>query len=307
MVERVRDGRLEGGTGGVGEPVLRTLHGRDQVRGPGGPADLPAGEGEGLARAGDRHRPVEHARQGGDRDVGVAVEGQVLVDLVGDHDEVVATGDVRDGGELALVEHASGRVVRAVQQDHPGAVGDDGLELVGVEAVVGCAQGHRASYAARELDRRAVAVVVGLADDHLVTRVDQPEHGRCDRLGGAGRDHDLVGRELETVVALLVPDDRLDELGGAVAGWVLVPAGPHGVVRRFDDGGRAALVGEPLTEVDRPGAYGESRHLGEDRAPDAAQPFGPPGPAWGCLLGHAVEPNSSRPTCAAGSSTTMAG
>ena len=72
VVERVRDGRLEGGAGGVGQPVLRTLHGGDQVGRPGGPADLPAGEGEGLARARDRHRPVEHARQGGDRDVRVA-------------------------------------------------------------------------------------------------------------------------------------------------------------------------------------------------------------------------------------------
>ena len=222
------------------------------------------------------------------------VEGQVLVDLVGDHDEVVAAGDVRDGVELGLVEHAPGRVVRAVQQDHPGAVGDGGLELVGVEAVVGCAQGHRASYAARELDHRAVAVVVGLADDDLVARVDQPEHGGGDRLGGAGRHHDLVGRELEPVVALLVPDDRLDELGGAVAGRVLVAAGPHRVVRRLDDRVGPLRSGNPwprLTDPVRTARADISAKivLPTPRSRSARRDL--PG---GVSLGHAAEPNPSR-------------
>jgi hypothetical protein len=38
---------------------------------------------------------------------------------------------------------------------------------------------------------------------------------------------------------------------GARAGWVLVAAGPHRVVRRLDHGSRTARVGEPLAEVDR--------------------------------------------------------
>jgi hypothetical protein len=44
--------------------------------------------------------------------------------------------------------------------------------------------------------------------------------------------------------------------------------GARGVHHRL----RAVDVGEALTEVDRPGPYGERRHLGEDRRAEAFQP-----------------------------------
>src|ERR1700730_465369 len=49
------------------------------------PADLPAGEGESLAGGGNRDRSVPHAGKPGDGHV-LAVEDEVLVDLVGDHE-----------------------------------------------------------------------------------------------------------------------------------------------------------------------------------------------------------------------------
>ena len=237
----------------------------------------------------------------------MVVVGQVLVDLVGDHDQVVAPGDLRDGRELRRVEHAPGRVVRAVEQDEAGAVGDRFGEVAGFEAIVGCAQGHRASYTARELDHRAVAVVVRLAHDDLVARVDQAEHRCGDGLGGTGGDHHVFRGEVEAVVTLLVADDRLDELGRPVAGWVLVATGLHGVVRRVHDRRRPAQVREALAEIDRPGAGGEGRHLGEDRAADAAEAFSRPRVASGPGCAHEVEPNCWWGTCGLPPSTTMAG
>ena len=56
----------------------------------------------------------------------LAVEDEVLVDLVGDHEQVVLDGQRRDGGELVAGEHRAGRVVRAVEQDEAGA-GRDGF------------------------------------------------------------------------------------------------------------------------------------------------------------------------------------
>ncbi|MDH6138036.1 hypothetical protein P3T35_000013 [Kitasatospora sp. GP30] len=60
------------------------------------PADLPAGEGEGLAGGGDGDGALAHAGEGGEGVVG-AGEDQVFVDLVGDHQQVVLDGELGDG------------------------------------------------------------------------------------------------------------------------------------------------------------------------------------------------------------------
>jgi hypothetical protein len=65
--------------------------------------------------------------------------------------------------------------------------------------------------------------------------------------------------------------DRLAQLGGADARWVLVLAAADGGDRRLGDHGRAVGVGEALAQVDRPGAGGQRRHLGEDRGAEALQ------------------------------------
>jgi hypothetical protein len=54
----------------------------------------------------------------------LAVEDQVLVDLVGDHEQVVLDGQGGDGGQFVAGEHRAGGVVRAVEQDEAGAGGD---------------------------------------------------------------------------------------------------------------------------------------------------------------------------------------
>ena len=50
----------------------------------------------------------------------LAVEREVLVGLVGDHEEVVVDGDPRDRLGLRAGEHHAGGVVRAVEHEQPG-------------------------------------------------------------------------------------------------------------------------------------------------------------------------------------------
>ena len=109
--ERVGRGRLIGRARGVGEPVLRAFDGGDQLRRTTRPADLPARERERLAHAGDRQGPLGHARQGRQRHVLAPREDEVLVHLVGDHDEVVLDRDSCDPLQLGSGEHGAGRVV----------------------------------------------------------------------------------------------------------------------------------------------------------------------------------------------------
>ena len=62
-----------------------------------------------------------------------AVEDQVLVHLVGDHQQVALAGEFGDRGELGAGQDRAGRVVRGVEQDQPGARGDGGAQLVQVQ------------------------------------------------------------------------------------------------------------------------------------------------------------------------------
>ena len=63
-----------------------------------------------------------------------ALEDQVLVHLVRDHEQVALDGELGDGGQLLAGQDGAGRVVRGVEQDQPGAGGDRGAQLVQVEA-----------------------------------------------------------------------------------------------------------------------------------------------------------------------------
>ena len=129
---------------------------------------------------------------------------------------------------------------------------DRGPQRVGVEPEVGRAQGDRSAYSSGHLDHRDVGVVVGLEHDDLVALVDQPEQRGRDALGAAGGDDDLaVGVEVEPVVPLLVPGDRLPQRGYADARGVLVVPALERLDRAGDHGRRAVDVREALAQVDR--------------------------------------------------------
>jgi hypothetical protein len=207
--------------------------------------------------------------------VGDAVEGEVLVDLVGDDDEVVFDREPGDAGPLLRVEDHAGRVVRAVQQHHLGTRRDQAGQAVEVDAEVGRAQGDGHSHAAGHLEAGDVGVVVRLEAEHLVAGVDEGQQRCGDRLGRAGRHENLARRVvLEAVEAALMVRDRIAQLGDPGAGRVLVSAGPQRVHGSVDDHGRAVGVGESLAEIDRASAHRECGHLGEDGGRDAFEPVG---------------------------------
>jgi hypothetical protein len=119
----LRYGVLERAAADEGEELLDRLDRGDQLRGGLDPADLPAGERERLARRADPHRALAHAGEGDDRHV-LAVEDQVLVDLVGHHEQVALDGQAGDGGQFGAGEHRAGGIVRAVEQDEASAGSD---------------------------------------------------------------------------------------------------------------------------------------------------------------------------------------
>jgi hypothetical protein len=204
-----------------------------------------------------------------------SVEHQVLVDLVGDRQQVVLDAQGGDCLELLQAEHGAGRVVRRVDQDgarpgrHGGAQGVD-VQRQAARRVLAQADGHarRAGHG----HGGGVRVVVRLDQDHLVAGLDQRQQRGRDRLGGTDGHQDLGVRVVREPVPRTVRGDGAAQHRHAGAGRVLVHARPDRRLGRREHRRRAIGVGEALTEVDGVVLHGQRRHLREDGRRERLQP-----------------------------------
>ena len=259
---------LERPTGHIRQVLTDHPHRSDEVGRTAGPPDLPACEGEGLPARTHCQRALPHPRQAGDRDVHVVVEPEVLVRLVGDHEEVVVDGERGDVLQLAAREDHAGGVVGGVQQQHrgPGCHRCAHRREVRTQGV--CGQRYRDPLRSRQGDHGGVQVEVRVEDHDLVVRFDKRQDGGRDCLGRPGRHHHPLGRvDVQVVEATLVFADRGAQVGIPVRRRVLVAMTLDDcALGRFPDLPRPASVGEPLAQVDRAERCRQRGHLAEDRA-----------------------------------------
>ena len=227
FVQRPGDGRLERRTRHVGEELLDGGDLGDQLRRAQRPADLPAGRGERLAGRGDPHGALPHAGKSGQRDVFGIVEGEVLVDLVADHQDVVLRRPAgrsrpdRPGSSTTPVglcgELINNAFVRGVNAAASSSM---------IKSEVGTEQPDADPGAAGQIDRCRVRVVERFERDHLVAGIDERQDRGRQRLGRAGGDQHLGVRVVvQAVVALRVIADRLPQRLDAASRRVLVDAG----------------------------------------------------------------------------------
>jgi hypothetical protein len=115
----------------------------------------------------------------------------VLVDLVGNGQDVVLPAELRDVLQLLAGEYFARWIVGVADDDRPGAWIEGFFQLFWIEAPVGCVQLDVPGEGPREYRVRSVVFVERLEDDHLVTRVHR-RHQRGDHpLSGAAGDGDL--------------------------------------------------------------------------------------------------------------------
>ena len=210
-------GVLERRAAGEGQELLDRAHARDQLRRPAGPADLPAGQGVRLAQRRRGHGALGHPGQRGQGHVRAVVD-QVLVHLVGHGDQVVAAADRGQQLQLVALEHPPGGVVRRVQHQHAGAVGQRGLDGRLLEPPPRRVQDDRAHARPGALGDRGVRVVGRIQRDDLVALGQERQQRRRDGLGGAERDlHPRRRVDLQPVAAALVLGDGLAQHGDARA------------------------------------------------------------------------------------------
>jgi hypothetical protein len=201
-----------------------------------------------------------------------AIEHDVLVDLVAEQDDVGTAQEVDERLHVVGAEHRAGRVVRTVDHQHPRARGDRGTYRVPVRREAERIQRDMHRLRAGQVDRRFVAVVAGVEDDHLVAGPNDGMDRIEDRLGGAAGDRDLaVGIGSPAIAAFGLAGDRLAQRGHAAHHRVLVVAGLHRPGQCIDQAPGHREIRKALAQVDRAVLGGQLRHHGEDGGADLRQ------------------------------------
>ena len=233
-----------------GDEVVHLTNAAAERRRRDDPSDAPTGDRERLARAGDRHRSLGHARQRRDRDVRALIP-DVLVDLVGHRDGVVLDAERRDELELFPRKHPTRRVVRRVHNDRLRARRERGAQLVGIEDVLRRTERDVHRLRAGDVRIRAVVLVERLEHDDLVAGIDDREERADHRFGRAAGDGDhrlrIDAHAIEVAVGLR---DRIAQRLRAPGDRVLVDVRVDRALRGLLERGRRGEIREALREVD---------------------------------------------------------
>ena len=212
MVERDSRRVLAGRIGAGVEVLLALGHAVDDLRRGRDKADAPAGHGIGLREAVDDDRPLFHPREG--RDAGCLFSGveQGVVDVVGDDQQVVFDGQLRDLRHRLARHDGAGGVVRGVDHQRLGVRRDelfDGLRLhfKVVRQIRGNADGR--AVAVRDLGH--IVQPLRVLDQDLVALVQQDEEQQAQRAHAAVGDDDLRVRVIVQILQIGLFRDRLTE------------------------------------------------------------------------------------------------
>ena len=201
--ERRERPALQGGRCADAQGVLDLYGGFHEPGGRGKVAHPPSGHRVRLGEAVDGDGAIAHATERAEADMLPPTEDQLLVDLVGDDQEVALFGQLGDALQLRARRQSSGGVVRVRDDEQLRALGQDGADGVGLEGEVVLLQSRHVHHAAPgQIDHVVEGVEAGHLEHHFVPGIDQREDGDQERFLDAVGDDDLVVGIVESVVAL---------------------------------------------------------------------------------------------------------
>ena len=135
-----------------------------------------------------------------------SVVREVFVHLVRHHDQIAFDGELGECSQLLVVEDHTCRVVRAVHQQNPSAIGDRRPQFVGIEPVVGRTKRDGAGDTPGHCDTGLVRVVHRFEQNNFVAGFEQSEQAGRQSLRGTSGDQNLgvgiVGESPETRLVL---------------------------------------------------------------------------------------------------------
>ena len=146
---------------------------------------------------------------------------------------------------------AAGRIAGGIDDQHPGLVGDEALNLVGIHLIVPLLlQGVGHGHGAEELGHMDVVEPHGVGDQHLVPGAEKGGHGGIGALAYADGHQDLLGGVVDAVVPAELLRNGGAQLGGAVVGGIKDVALFEALVGGFLDDGRGVEVGAADLHMD---------------------------------------------------------
>ena len=183
-----------------------------------------------LEKPRDHDRPLAHAGQRGGRDMARAVVDEVLVNLIGEEEEVVLAAGAGRRLRVPRREDFAAGVGRRVEDDGAGARGDGGAQGVEIERPSPARPAGPGPASRAAIERGDVVAVERLEEQHFVAGIEQRHGGGVQAAGGAAGDQDFaLGVVVEAVVALLLCGDGVAQAGDAVQPRVDVVAGADGL------------------------------------------------------------------------------
>ena len=133
----------------------------------------------------------------------------------------MADGQVGQTLQRLIGLHHTGGIARAVDDQHPGLIGDERLQLLQVDLeVVFLPQRIADGDGLKEIGHMDVVEPHGIGDQDLVAGVQEGGHGGVGALAHADGHQDLFRRVLHIVVPLQLLGDGLAQLRGSVVGGV---------------------------------------------------------------------------------------
>ena len=157
-------------------------------------AQTPARHGVGLGKAIDQHGPLLHLRQSCNGGM-VSAVGELRINLIGDHKNVVLDDDFRNGLQILLGHDGSGGVVGEGKHQKLGPVRQLLQKLLRCQPeLILLLQLDDHRHAIRQHRAGQVGHVAGLGNQHLIPRIEHSAHGNVNGLASAHRNHDLMIR-----------------------------------------------------------------------------------------------------------------
>ena len=182
----------------------------------------------------------------------LAVVNQLFIDFVGDDVEALLHRQLRDARQLLAVPDAAVRIVRRVENQRLGALGDVGREILrlGDEALLHVAL-HQHRHAADDAHDFRIGNPARRRDDDLVSGVhNRGQRGVDGEFRAVGDDH-LRGRILQSVVPAQLFADCAAQ--AERAGRRRILGQPH--IQRLVRGGADILRGDEIRLTDAEGHH----------------------------------------------------
>ena len=199
----------------------------------------------------DGHCAFCHARHGRQSRVRDAVVEDVLVDLVGDGNDLMLAAEIGNQVKFLARINLAGRIVRRIDDNGAGAGVESSCKLVRIEAPLVTAQRHIVRSKSRHHHVGHIAVIDRLEDDHFVARIGQSQDRGENRFGGAGGDQNLgLPIDLLTVKTLRMACHRFAQDRHADARRILVQLDLNRFHSRSQNFRRTIEVRRALAEID---------------------------------------------------------